>query len=103
MLSVTEKRLLNSNFSLPPEIDAEFRSIGDRFGENNKIRWAVAAAAMLKLLELTDEEVADLVERLIGARRFPDRMQKLVDDAKAKRKGGAPKPKRPPGGPVRSS
>jgi len=72
------------NFSIAPEVAKEFRAIGDQQGERNKLRWAVATAAVLKLLEMPQAEMIDLIKKVYTARRFDGEMQALVDAAKAK-------------------
>jgi hypothetical protein len=44
MLTVPKDDVENFNFSLPADVAAEFRRIGDVHGERNKLRWAVATA-----------------------------------------------------------
>jgi hypothetical protein len=84
MLDVEKPDITNFNFSLPKLIADEFRNIGDVHGERNKLRWAVAAAAVLRLLEMPDEEMRALIERVAGARHFPSSLRRMVEEAKAK-------------------
>lgn len=57
MLTVENEDPKNFNFALPPPIGNEFRRIGDVHGERNKLRWAVASAAVLRLLEMPEGEM----------------------------------------------
>ncbi len=95
MLPVAKEKLWNGNFSLPEEVAAEFRRLGDVYGDGNKVRWAVAAAAMLRLLELPDAEIHAMVRDLIGARQMPGEMGKLVRKAR-ERAGSFDTPRLPP-------
>lgn len=88
MLSVSEQRIGNFNFAMPPVIAAEFRRIGDVHGERNKLRWAVAAAAVLKLLEMPPAEMEELIVQVAGAKTLEHRLRQMVADAKAKASGG---------------
>lgn len=85
MLAEMKKTLPNFNFSLPESFAAEFRRIGDIAGERNKVRWGVAGAALLKLLEMPEDEMHALIREVVGARKYPEELQKLLDKAKDKR------------------
>jgi len=79
---MSEKSVSKFNFSLPGALAMEFRSIGDIHGERNKLRYAVAGAAILKLIEMPKDERDALVQKVYGARHFPGAIEKLVEDAK---------------------
>jgi hypothetical protein len=81
---VESGKVINFNFSLLPEVAAEFRQIGNVHGERNKLRWAVASAAVLRLLEMPEEELHELIREVAGARHYPDKIKKMVEEAKAR-------------------
>lgn len=87
MLYVPKKEMPNFNFSLPEEIALEFRLIGDVHGERNKLRWSVAAAAVLKLLEMPPNEMHELIRQVAGARHYPEKLSEMVGKAKQKAAG----------------
>lgn len=99
MVIVPIENLETTNLAMPVEFAREFRRIGDAYGEKNKVRWAVAAAAVLKLLEMPDKERSALIRALMGARREPDVLQQMVEDAKLKAMPEAtpipPRPRKP--------
>jgi hypothetical protein len=91
MLTMSERETKNFNFAMPMEFADEFRAFGDRYGERNKMRWAIAAAAVLKLLELPEAERESLVREIYSNRYFPERMSQMLRGAKAKAAGRRPK------------
>jgi hypothetical protein len=88
MLTVPKVEVENFNFSLPTLVAEEFRRVGDVHGERNKLRWAVATAAVLKLLEMPEEEMHALIRAVAGARHYPETLEEMV--ATAKEKGEVP-------------
>jgi hypothetical protein len=69
MFTVPQPPPDNFNFSMPTELADEFRRLGDPMGPKNKFRWAVAAVAVLRLLELPDDRIERLIDKVIIARR----------------------------------
>jgi hypothetical protein len=90
MLTVPKDDVENFNFSLPADVAAEFRRIGDVHGERNKLRWAVATAAVLKLLEMPEGEMHALIRQIAGARHYPETLSEMIEAAK---RGSVPAPK----------
>jgi len=84
MLSMAKDDIVNFNFSMPAMLAEEFRRIGDVHGERNKLRFAVGGAAILKLLEMPEAERREFIERVAGARHFPDSIERMIEEAKGR-------------------
>jgi hypothetical protein len=84
MTAMAKEQTKNFNFSLPVELADEFRKIGDVHGERNKLRWAIAGAAMLCLLELPDEKKHELIRQVVSSRYYPESLQDMIRQAKSK-------------------
>jgi hypothetical protein len=91
LLTMAKGQTTNFNFSMPEVVASEFRAIGDIHGPRNKIRHAVATAAVLKLLEMPEGERISLIADILGTKAMPDRLHELIKQAKAKAAAGKPK------------
>lgn len=90
MLVMAKRVIENSNFAMPPQVATEFRRMGNVLGEKNKMRWVVATAAVLRLLELPDGERSALFKRVMAGRKFPDDFDVMIAEAKRQAEGKPP-------------
>lgn len=86
ILRMPKTEMVNFNFSMPKGLADEFRRVGDIHGEKNKMRYAVAGAAVLKLLEMPEAEMQELVAEVYAARNFEGKLARMIAAAKAKAK-----------------